>query len=124
MSSVARRYAKAFFEVAKECDLEKAKNELVELNTVFRATKVDQYLYSPLFDKVKKRTLLNEVFKCNDFLLPTRHFMTLLIDKKRINLFPDIIEYFIQFYNGEKNILAVQCTSAVLLGSKILDTIT
>ncbi len=123
MNSVARRYAKAFFDASKEFDIEKAKSELKELTAVFDETNLDYYFFSPLLDKTKKHALLNEVFKYNDFMPATRKFMTLLIDKKRIDLFPSIIEHFTDLYNKEKNILKVECTSARELDPKVMDQI-
>src|SRR3989338_7642743 len=124
MNSVARRYAKAFFDAAKEFDLEKAKIELNELQQVFLISKLDYYLFSPLLNKDKKHALVNEIFKHNDFMPVTRKFMALLIEKKRIDFFAAILEHFTSLYHKEKNIVKVECVSARELDATTLDNLT
>lgn len=87
-NDIAKRYAKAFFDIAVEEDKLEAHyteltyfNELVEKNKEFQG-----YLANPLFDEENKVALIREITQKLSLSKTTSNFLSLLAEKKRINI--------------------------------------
>jgi len=91
---VSKRYADAFLACARETiGFDKALDELQRAKRIIRDNPDIKEFFEHLeITNSEKIEMADTVFK-DDFLDETRHFLQLLIKKKRINLFVDIAEY-------------------------------
>jgi len=103
---VTIRYAKALFELAKEkAILDNVEKDLNRIQRVIDVSeKFQMMLVSPVIGADEKRRVLDNLFRKQ--LHPiTFHFLNLLIDKKRENLLPIIINQFMKLLDEDRGIL-------------------
>ena len=105
MSIVARRYAEAFFSLSLEKGIvENNKTELKEIKELF--SKIDNlkiFFLSEQISKIEKKQLL--INSLNNLVSKdTLNFFLLLIDKKRIGIYDEIISEYTHLANEELNI--------------------
>lgn len=111
-SSVAERYAQAFFDLALEQDcLEPLEEDLRE-----SARRIEEYedlrnlLYHPRVRLEDKKEVLQKVM---DFCHPlTLNLLCLLVDKGRIVELEGICRYFQELHQAQKNLMSVQVRTA------------
>jgi len=91
-SNIAKRYARAFFEIAKEDGLyEKYYHELSLFSSIVNESKnLKELLINPVFDQAEKRAVVDSLLKKIDISKVTANFLRLLVDKRRIGILPDI----------------------------------
>ncbi len=116
MDRIAKRYAKAVFELAVE------NRDVEAIETDFRSISamLDQedafkaFLENPLINEHKKYGIVKEMFK--DRLEPlTYNFLLLVTEKKRIDLLPAIIDVFYRLVLNYRNTVEGELVSAVAL---------
>ena|SRR5690625_717300 len=108
-TKVAKRYATALLEIAKE------RNELEEIledvsliqNTTNDSKELVTFLKSPIIKFDDKTAVLEELF-FDDFREATRLFVRLLSRKDRINLLSDIADAFIAQYKEQAGIISIE----------------
>ncbi len=87
-NDIAKRYAKAFFEIAT--DENKLEAYCAELTAFSELVKTSQelqgYLANPLFEQANKVALVGELMKKLALSSTTANFLSLLTEKKRINI--------------------------------------
>jgi F-type H+-transporting ATPase subunit delta len=110
--SVAKRYAKAFFEVAAEKgQLDTIEKELQAIQQVMVDNPVFlQLLHHPQIDKKVKKKEINTIFKgqISDITLD---FVSLLIDGDRGDVLPSVTTHFVELANLERGIADALVTS-------------
>lgn len=91
-SGIAKRYAKAFFNIAKEGDnYEEYYGELKSFSSVLEGNEnLKEFLANPIFDQNDKKAIIEEVLKRINISGMTGNFLKLLVDKRRIDILPDI----------------------------------
>jgi len=91
-SSIAQRYARAFFAIAAEEKLyEEFSRELGRFSAVLREQKsLSEFLANPVFEQPDKKAVLEAVMQKVDLSPLTANFLRLLVDKRRIGLLSDI----------------------------------
>lgn len=91
---VSKRYANAFLAYAKETiGFAQGLDELQRAKRVMRDNPpLKEFLESPAITSSEKGEVIDAVFK-DEFNEELMHFLKLLIEKKRVNLFVDIAEY-------------------------------
>ena len=91
-SNIAKRYARAFFEIAKEDGLyEKYYHELSLFSSIVNeSNNLKELLINPVFDQAEKRAVVDSLLKKIDISKVTANFLRLLVDKRRIGILPDI----------------------------------
>lgn len=91
-SNIAKRYARAFFEIAREDGLyEKYYNELTLFSSIGEESKdLKDLLLNPIFDQAEKRAVVDSLLKKVDISNVTANFLRLLVDKRRISILPEI----------------------------------
>jgi len=117
--ALARRYAQALFELAVEMSvLEQIDKELSELARIIVDNKDLKYLlnHPNIEDSVKKETLA-KIMNSNISEM-SRHFLYLLIDRRRQNLVGLIQREFTRLADKARNIVEVKVTSAAALSDK------
>ncbi|GGK25781.1 F0F1 ATP synthase subunit delta [Caldalkalibacillus thermarum] len=116
MGAVAKRYAKALFEVAKEREeLDKIEQDLQYTDQVLRENPdLVRFLTHPLVKKETKKELIGTVFA--DQLSPTTlSLLRLLVDRERENELSAIATYFVRLANEVRGLVDVVVTTATPL---------
>lgn len=106
MDTIASRYAKALFELAKENDkVEIYQKQIKYVHSVIKENKeLLEFLKSYKIKSSNKKDLLNKIFK-DDIDLEVIYFLFLIIDKKRINYLERIFLEFNSVCNEYRDIL-------------------
>lgn len=110
---VANRYAKSLMELAVESkQLEVVRKDMQAIATVCDENReFDLFLKSPVIKTDKKLAVINSIFKgkISDLSLS---FVSLITDKHRESLIPEISKAFDEQYKTNKNIFTAVVTSA------------
>lgn len=92
ISNISKRYAHAFFGIAaEEKKLENYYDELVQFSSIIsqdRALRV--FLANPVFEQAVKKNVVEKIISKLRLSAMTINFLKLLVDKKRIDVLPDI----------------------------------
>jgi F-type H+-transporting ATPase subunit delta len=102
--TVAKRYATALFQVAKEQNLlEQVENELTAVKTVFLENKeLLSVLNHPKVANVTKKSLIKESFA--NVSAPVLNVLLLLIDRHRQSVIPEVVDFYIEEANNARGI--------------------
>jgi F-type H+-transporting ATPase subunit delta len=92
ISNISKRYARAFFDIAgEEKKLEQYYDELHQFSSVIAQNKdLGGFLANPIFEQESKKKVLEKIIGKLSLSPMTINFLKLLIDKKRIDVLPDI----------------------------------
>lgn len=92
ISNVAKRYARAFFEIAgEEKRYEEYYRELGRFSAILKENRnLNEFLANPVFDQSDKKAVVEELLKKIAISPLTTNFLKLLVDKRRINILSDI----------------------------------
>ncbi|MBJ7551564.1 F0F1 ATP synthase subunit delta [Marinomonas ostreistagni] len=118
LKTVARPYAKAAFEVAREQgQVAEWANMLSILATATEEAKLNVALQNPAFSAQEKATALAEV--CNEVVTDAgKAYLLSLAENKRLTLIPAISELFEQFKLNYEKAVDVVVTSAFALSAE------
>ncbi|TDO97432.1 F0F1 ATP synthase subunit delta [Marinomonas balearica] len=118
LKTVARPYAKAAFEVARETGLvAEWANMLSVLATATAESKLATALQNPAFSAQEKATALAEV--CNEVITDQgKAYLLSLAENKRLSLIPVISELFEEFKLNYEKAVDVTVTSAFELSAE------
>lgn len=113
---VAERYARALFLVAERRGLVfEAQDALQRLLAIVHADRrIGAYFRSPLVPLARKRALLRDELAKGPFP-PVASLVDLLLRKKRLALFPDVVREFVQRVRRWQGLQAAEAVSAVPL---------
>jgi F-type H+-transporting ATPase subunit delta len=91
-SSIAKRYARAFFEIAgEEKRYEEYYRELGRFSAILKENKnLVEFLANPIFDQRSKKKVVASVLAKIQISQLTANFLKLLVDKRRIGILSDI----------------------------------
>jgi F-type H+-transporting ATPase subunit delta len=92
ISNISKRYARAFFEIAEEeKKLEQYYAELRQFSSLVEGNKdLKDFLANPIFEQESKKKILEQIIGKLSLSSMTVNFLKLLVDKKRIDVLPDI----------------------------------
>jgi len=118
---IAKRYAKALFEIAEETKkLEKITNDVVFIDSLIRSSRELQlFLKSPIIKEDKKREVLKEIFSDSRIDPVTLKFIMLLVEKKREDILHDIVKVYQQIYDEKMGIVSAEVVTAVEVGERL-----
>jgi F-type H+-transporting ATPase subunit delta len=113
--TVAKRYAIALFQVAKEQNLlDKVEQELIVVKTVFTEnTQLLSVLNHPKVTRETKKTLVKESF--SKVSAPVLNTLMILIDRHRQAMILDVVDFFTEVANNERGIADAKVYSAIEL---------
>lgn len=119
--SVAKRYARAFFDIAGE------ENRYVPYHEELRwltslmdgDRRLRDFLENPLFDQADKRAVVETLLKKASLPPMTENFVRLLVDKRRIGLLPDIVAWYETFMDEALRQVRVQVQTAFPLSPEL-----
>ena len=119
------RYAKSLFELAQEKNLlNEVREDMEAIRTACKESKeLRDFLDSPLISVMKKRTILEQLFKGNLKEDISYLIVELLAKKGREAYLLPMAESFLKLYDEEHNIARGVLTSAVKLPKKMIDAI-
>lgn len=114
--ALARRYAQALFELALEMSvLDRIDKELKELSDLIAANTDLKYLLNhPNIEVETKKEILGKIVD-SDVTVIAKHFLFLLIDRRRQNLLALIQREFSRLANDARNIVEAKVTSVTAL---------
>jgi len=95
-SGIAKRYARAFFEIAGEQKrYEDFFLELDRFSAVLRQNEsLGEFLANPIFSQPDKKAVVDAILGRIQVSPTTANFLKLLVDKRRINVLPEIEERY------------------------------
>lgn len=125
MSRVAKRYAKALFELAEEQKvLDQVYADLLAVaKTVKDSDELQTLLLNPLVNERDKLKVLDRIFS-KGFQQLTGTFLDLLADKRRLSVLREIVDKFHRMMLAHNNQVEVQLISAVDLDRPAVEKIT
>lgn len=126
ISNISKRYARAFFEIAgEEKKLEQYYNELSQFSSIVAENKdLGGFLANPIFDEEAKKKVLEKIIGRLSLSKMTINFLNLLIDKKRIDVLPDIETCYRQLMDETLQKVRVTLKTAFPLSGEMQDYIT
>jgi F-type H+-transporting ATPase subunit delta len=119
MSAVAKRYARAVFEVAQERGLvDQIEQDLVLVsNAVLENKGISKILNHPQVSKESKKDLVSQIFQ-NAVSAETLNFLHLLLDNDRQNLLSSIVRFYTAIANEARGIADAIVTTAKPLSAE------
>lgn len=119
--ALARRYSQALFKIALETSLDPIDNDLRELTKLVEGNEeVKRALHHPHISLKEKKSVMDKLLG-EDFGATTRHFLYLLIDRKRESLLPFIQREFTRLADEARQVVEAKVASAVALSATQLD---
>ncbi len=111
--SVARRYAEAFFSIAREAGKVDEYQQELELvvRTVDESELLQEYFAHLLIPAKEKKEVANKIFS-GDISQATLNFISIIIDKKREAYLALITEQYTEMADEQRNILKAEMYSA------------
>ena len=90
--SLARRYARALFDIGTDSDsYEQLGNEVESLARIYAASReLAEALTNPIFPRTRRRAILEAILERVSVSVMTRNFALLLMDRERIPYLPTI----------------------------------
>jgi F-type H+-transporting ATPase subunit delta len=113
---VARRYARALFEVAlKQNQLQATADDLRNLRSIMRESdELRAFFYSPLIPRDRKRDRLREAFR--ERIQPhTMRMLELLVEKRREKMLDAVCDEFQKLQEAHQSIARAHIQSAIPL---------
>lgn len=116
--ALARRYAQALFDLAVEMSvLDRIDKEMKAISELFNDNKDLKYILNhPNVNNESKKDVLGKIFE-ESMSDMTKHFVYLLIDRRRHNLLSLIQREFTRLADKALNIVEAKITSATSLSS-------
>ena len=119
--ALVRRYSQALFNIASETSLDSIDNDLRELTKLVEEhEEVKSTLLHPHISVSDKKSIMDKLLG-EDFGATTRHFLYLLIDRKRESLLPFIQREFTRLADEARRVVEAKVASAVALSATQLD---
>ncbi len=113
ISKAAKRYVKAYFDLAQGAgQLEDVAKDMKLIRETLKQNKdLYRFLKQPVISNKEKASVIQKIFHGKVHEL-TERLLSLLTDKNRIDVLPDISAYFEDFYKKHMGIVDVIITSA------------
>jgi F-type H+-transporting ATPase subunit delta len=121
ISNISKRYARAFFEIAaQEKQLEQYYAELRQFAVIIAGDKtLREFLANPVFEQVAKKEVVEKIIGKLKPSPMTVNFLKLLVDKKRIEVLPDIEACFRQLMDEALKKVRVNLKTAFPLSKEM-----
>ena len=124
--SIARRYARALFEigVASGDTFERFGQELDELTALYRSSpELRHTMENPVFKQTEKQEVMKRLLPRVAPSEPVQRFVLLLLERRRIALLPTIARAYRAMADNRAGRVRATVTSAVPLGAAELDRV-
>jgi len=122
--SLARRYTKALFQLAREAGQEEAVGrEVDEFFTAYEGSDLRTVLTNPAFDVATRKRVLIQVANHQQLSVLTIHFLSLLLERDRLKHLPGIASYYRRLLNEAKGQVDAKVVSASALAPALFDRV-
>ena len=122
--SLARRYTKALFQLAREAGQEEAVGrEVDEFFTAYEGSDLRTVLTNPAFDVATRKRVLIQVANHQQLSVLTIHFLSLLLERDRLKHLPGIASYYRRLLNEAKGQVEAKVVSASALAPALFDRV-
>jgi F-type H+-transporting ATPase subunit delta len=120
-SNIAKRYARAFFAIAREEKrYEEFSRDLGRFSAVLKENKnLSEFLANPVFDQPEKKAVLGSVLEKIPISPLTANFLNLLVDKRRIGILADIESSYRELMDHALQKVRVTVTTAFPLTGEL-----
>ena len=121
ISNISKRYARAFFDIAAgENKLEGYYNELAQFSSFINQDQnLREFLANPVFEQAIKKNVVEKLISKLQLSAMTINFLKLLVDKKRIEVLPDITICYRQMMDEELKKVSVNLKTAFPLSAEM-----
>jgi F-type H+-transporting ATPase subunit delta len=121
ISNISKRYARAFFEIAtEEKQLERYYNEISQFALIIAQNKaLGEFLANPVFEQESKKGVVENIIGKLKLSGMTVNFLKLLVDKRRIDVLPDIVFFYRQLMDESLKKVRVNLKTAFPLSSEM-----
>ena len=121
-STIAKRYARAFYEIAaEESQLEKYYKELSSFSAIINDNKdLKDFLANPVFDQIEKKSVVESILQKTDISVLTANFLKLLTDKQRIVVLSDIVDCYRELMDEALKTVRASVKTAFPLSAELI----
>jgi F-type H+-transporting ATPase subunit delta len=121
-STIAKRYARAFYEIAvEESQLEKYYRELSSFSAIINDNKdLKDFLANPIFDQNEKKSVVESILQKTDISGITANFLKLLTDKQRIVVLSDIVDCYRELMDEALKTVRANVKTAFPLSTELI----
>lgn len=121
-STIAKRYARAFYEIAaEESQLEKYYQELRSFSAIINDNKdLKDFLANPVFDQNEKKSVVESILQKTDISGLTANFLKLLADKQRIVILSDIVDCYRELMDEALKTVRASVKTAFPLSAELI----
>jgi F-type H+-transporting ATPase subunit delta len=114
--SLARRYTRALFQLARESGQEEAIGvQIEEFFTAYNGSNLQTVLTNPAFDVATRKRILIQVGNAQQLSVLAIHFLSLLLERDRLAHLPGIVSCFRRLLNEAKGRVEAKVVSASAL---------
>jgi len=120
-SDLAKRYARAFFDIAvEEGKIEEYGRELASFASLIMQNKaLQEFLANPIFELKSKKNVVEELLGRTRISGRTANFLRLLVDKQRINFLGEVENSYKEFMDKSLKKVRVSVKTAWPLTSEL-----
>lgn len=121
ISNISKRYARAFFDIAREQNkIEEYYQELHRFDAVVSQNKsLKEFLANPIFEQASKKGVVEGILGKLNLSGMTVSFLRLLVDKKRIDILSDIVACYRQLMDEALKKIRVNVKTAFPLSQEL-----
>lgn len=122
--SIARRYSRALFQLAKEAGQEDAVGvEIEQFNTAYTTSELHQVLSNPAFAADVRKKILSQVMQSQQFSSLTVRFLSLLLERDRLAHLAGIVSCYRRSLNQAKGRVEAKVISASALDDSMVERV-
>jgi F-type H+-transporting ATPase subunit delta len=122
--SLARRYTKALFQLAREAGQEEAIGQQIdEFFTAYGSSDLRMVLTNPAFDVATRKRVLIQVANTQQLSVLTIHFLSLLLERDRLSHLPGIASCYRRLLNEAKGRVEAKVVSASALEPALVERV-
>ena len=120
-SDIAKRYARALFDIAqKEDKIEVIYGELKGFSSILKKSgDLAEFFANPVFDNSDKSAVIGDILDKIGMSTTTSNFLMLLVDKRRVNILEQIEECYQRYMDDVLNKVRVGVKTAFPLSSEL-----
>jgi len=120
-NTIAKRYARAFFDIAAEENrYEEYYGELLKFSSIIEESgDLKDFLANPIFDNDDKKAVVKILLEKVSLSGIAANFLNLLADKQRINALPEIVQCYREMMDEALKKVRVQVKTAFPLSAEL-----
>jgi F-type H+-transporting ATPase subunit delta len=122
--SLARRYCRALFQLAQEAGREEAiANEIEAFFRAYHGSDLETVLTNPAFDVPTRKRVLIQVGNMQQLSILAIHFLSLLLERDRLNQLEGIVNGYRRLLNQAKGRVEAKVVSAATLDPTLAERV-